>query len=88
MAILLLTLTRRSLRSVEFRITSSLKELISDKTGHLYNPFGSHGEHEMHHLMLCEADSSSNMQCDKTDNTAAVNHNLFKLQKPIIKQTT
>lgn len=71
MAILLLTLTRRSLRSVEFRIASSLEELISDKTGHLYNPFGSHGEHEMHHQMLCEADSSSNMQCDKTDNTAA-----------------
>lgn len=64
--------TRRSLRSVEFRVASSPEELMSDQSGHLYNPFDSQGEHEMHHQMLCEADSSSNMQCDNNaDNIAA-----------------
>ena len=64
--------TRRSLSSVEFRVASSLEELMSDQNGHLYNPFDSQGEHEMHHHMLCEVDNSSNMQCDNnTDNIAA-----------------
>ncbi len=64
--------TRRSLRSVEFRVASSPEELMSDHNRHLYNPFDSQGEHEMHHHMLCEANTSSDMQCDNnTDNIAA-----------------
>lgn len=64
---------RPSPRSVDFKIASSLEELMSDRTGHLYNPFASNGEHEMHHNMLCEADSSSDMQCENnTDHIATI----------------
>lgn len=45
---------RRSLRSVEFKVASSPEELMSDRTGHLYNPFFDDGHQNMADQMLHE----------------------------------
>lgn len=68
---------RASMPSVEFRVASSPEELMSDRTGQLYNPFGSSGEHEMHNHMLCEVNSSSDMQCDNNADNIAVASSVF-----------
>lgn len=43
--------TRPSERSVSFRVASSPEDLMSDKSGHLYNPFEDNGtQHMAHHM--------------------------------------
>jgi tyrosinase len=61
------------LRSAKFRIASSPEELMSDKTGHLYNPFFNDNNHMMNHDMLCDENKDTHATCSKNmDNIAAL----------------
>jgi tyrosinase len=65
--------SRPLLLSAKFRIASSPKELMSDKTGRLYNPFFTDDNHMMNHQTLCDDNKDIHVTCNKNmDNVPAL----------------